>query len=241
MSEEKPRLLLVEDERHLAAGLKLNFQLEGFAVDVAPTAREAGSFLLRPEAYTAILLDLMLPDLDGIELCRRLREAGNYTPIIMLTARSAAEDRVAGLEAGADDYIVKPFELNELLARVRSVMRRRHWDKAAKGASPGAILQFGDTRVNFDTQEISRAGRSVSLTRLELDLLGYFAQHPGRVISRGELLEQVWRLGNYPNTRTVDNFIVRLRRQFEPDPANPVFFVSVRGTGYKFIPNPSEP
>lgn len=235
MSQESPRLLVVEDERHLAIGLKLNFQLEGFAVDVATTAREAGSFLLRPQAYQAIVLDVMLPDIDGFSLCRKLREAGNYTPIIMLTARSAAEDRVAGLEAGADDYIVKPFELAELLARVRSVLRRRSWDRS--GAAPSEdLLEFGDVRVNFSTHEITRAGQPVSLTKLEFDLLRYFSQNAGRVISRSELLKEVWKLGNYSNTRTVDNFIVRLRKHFEPDPGDPVFFLSVRGAGYRFLP-----
>jgi len=236
----KPRLLLVEDETGLATGLRLNLELEGFEVDVAATARAAGAFLLRPDAYAAIILDVMLPDVDGFEFCRRLRKGGNYTPVIMLTARNAAEDRVTGLEVGADDYLVKPFEVSELLARVRSALRRRRWDRdGAEAETPPPTLHFGGARVNFDTHEVRVAGHAVQLTQLEMDLLRYFADNAGRVLSRGELLEKVWKLRDYPNTRTVDNFIARLRKLFEPDPARPVHFLSVRGSGYRFVPAPA--
>lgn len=231
------RVLLVEDEAHLAAGLKLNLELEGYQVDVVGTARAAAAHLLGADAYDAIVLDVMLPDMDGFELCRRIRAAGNLTPVLMLTARGAAEDRVSGLDAGADDYLTKPFQLSELLARLRSLLRRRRWDSGST-PPPGDVLCFGDARVDFATLEVTSRGQPVELTRLELDLVRYFAANAGRVISREELLEQVWKLRNYPNTRTVDNFIVRLRRHFEPDPANPVHFVSVRGSGYRFVPNP---
>jgi DNA-binding response OmpR family regulator len=234
---ERRRLLVVEDEAHLAAGLKLNLELEGYSVDVAANARDAGERLLQHEAYDTIVLDVMLPDLDGFELCRRIRESGNYVPVIMLTARASAEDRVTGLEAGADDYLVKPFELGELLARVRSVLRRRAWEHGgAKNRSTAAVLEFGRTRIDFDSHEVRVDGESVKLTQLELDLLRYFSLHPGRVLTREELLEKVWRLRNYPNTRTVDNFLSRLRRRFEDDPQKPRHFVSVRGAGYKFVP-----
>ena len=230
------RLLVVEDERHLANGLKLNLELEGYAVDVAATAREAAQLLLQPETFDAIVLDVQLPDINGFDLCRRLRDAGNYIPVIMLTARSAAEDRVAGLEAGADDYMVKPFELGELLARVRSVLRRREWESVgARQSTPGPVLRFGDARVDFDTHEVLVRGENLKLTQLELDLLRFFATNAGRVISRDELLEKVWKLRNYTHTRTVDNFISRLRRHFEPDPQTPRFFLSVRGAGYRFV------
>jgi DNA-binding response OmpR family regulator len=232
------RILVVEDERHLAAGLKLNLELEGYAVDIAGTGREAGERLLSSAGYDAIVLDVMLPDLDGFELCRRLRDAGNYLPIIMLTARSAAEDRVRGLEAGADDYLVKPFELNELLARVRSVLRRRRWERGADHPPSEAELAFGRAQVNFDTHEVRVDGEPLRLTQLELDLLRHFARNPGRVVSRDELLEEVWKLRNYSATRTVDNFISRLRRHFEENPSEPRHFVSVRGAGYKFVPSP---
>ncbi len=192
MTAPPTRLLVVEDERHLAAGLKLNFELEGFTVDIAPTARDATRFLVQANAYALIVLDVMLPDLDGFALCRRLRDTDNFTPVIMLTARSSPEDRVRGLEAGADDYLAKPFELDELLARVRSLLRRRRWEQAenqthATASSPkAAVLRFGDAVVDFDTHRATVRGEAVDLTRLELDLLRYFARHPGRVLSRRE-------------------------------------------------------
>ncbi len=234
---EKIRLLVVEDESHLATGLKLNLELEGFKVDVAESARRAGQFLVRPHAYGAIVLDVMLPDLDGFDLCEKLRAAGNYVPVIMLTARSSPHDRVRGLEAGADDYLVKPFELSELLARIRSLLRRRQWESDSSNASSTA-LRFGSARVNFDTHEATVDGNVLQLTQLEFALLRYFAGHPDQVLSRDELLENVWQLRNYPNTRTVDNFVLRLRKYFEPDAARPVHFLSVRGLGYRFCPVP---
>jgi DNA-binding response OmpR family regulator len=237
MSEKQPRrLLVVEDEEHLATGLKLNLELEGFVVDVANDARQAGAKLLDLAAYDAIVLDVMLPDIDGFELCRKLRDSGNFVPVIMLTARDSAQDRVLGLEAGADDYMVKPFKLAELLARVRSMLRRRAWDHG-NAHHVTHVLEFGKARVDFDTHEVEIEGESHRLTQLELDLLRYFAQNPGRVLSRKELLEKVWQLRNYDNTRTVDNFIMRLRRRFEVDVQEPRHFVSVRGAGYKFDPN----
>jgi len=236
MTEERSqRLLVVEDEDHLAAGLKLNLELEGYRVDVAANAKEAGQRLLDPVGYDAIVLDVMLPDINGFELCKRFREAGNFIPVIMLTARSSPDDRVRGLEAGADDYMVKPFELGELLARVRSMLRRRRWEQVAGNHAKATTLAFGNAEINFDTHEVRVGEELVQLTQLELDLLRYFAENAGRVLSRTELLERVWKLRNYSNTRTVDNFISRLRRRFEPDPSEPVHFLSVRGAGYKFI------
>ena len=235
MSDEKHRLLVVEDEEHLAAGLKLNLELEGYEVDVAATGREAGERLLRSDAYDVIVLDVMLPDVDGFELCEKIRRSGNYTPVIMLTARSDADDRVRGLESGADDYLTKPFELEELLARVRSKLRRREWERNGEPAS-SAVARFGGATVDFDAHEVTVREEVVELTRLELDLLRYFVDHPGRVLSRDELLEQVWKLRNYSSSRTVDNFISRLRKHFEEDPSEPRHFLSVRGAGYKFVP-----
>lgn len=229
------RLLIVEDEDHLAAGLKLNLELEGYRVDLAASAKEAGQRLLDPNGYDAIVLDVMLPDVNGFDLCKKFRESGNFIPVIMLTARSSPEDRVLGLEAGADDYMVKPFELDELLARVRSVLRRRRWEQNIGGASKASTLAFGRAEINFDTHEVTVSGEPVQLTQLELDLLRYFAENAGRVLSRNELLERVWKLRNYGNTRTVDNFISRLRRRFEENPSAPAHFLSVRGAGYKFL------
>jgi DNA-binding response OmpR family regulator len=229
------KLLVVEDEHHLSMGLKMNFELEGYLVDVAATARDAIRALATSEPHDLIVLDVMLPDLSGIELCRKLRHAGNHTPIIMLTARRATDDRVEGLEAGADDYMLKPFELSELLARVKGLLRRRRWERGTwRPVEAAASLTFGRAAINFDTYEATVAGAPLKLTRLEVDLLRYFAKHAGRVISREELLTNVWEVSHQLNTRSVDNFIVRLRRHFEVDPANPQHFISVRGAGYRF-------
>ena len=235
-----PRLLVVEDEQHLAAGLKLNFELEGYAVDMACSARNAGECLLQRPGYDAIILDVMLPDMTGFDLCRKLRDSGNFTPVLMLTALDSTRDRVTGLEVGADDYLAKPFELTELLARVRSLLRRRSWERQqppTRGAN-AAVISFGGAVVDCERQEARMNGQEVKLTRLEFDLVRYFADHAGRVLSRQELQEQVWKLANYPNTRMVDNFIMRLRRHFERDPSVPAHFLSVRGSGYKFVRDP---
>ncbi|RMG16016.1 MAG: DNA-binding response regulator [Deltaproteobacteria bacterium] len=233
------RILVVEDEAHLATGLKLNLELEGYRCEVATTAREAAERLVDAAGFDAIVLDVMLPDMDGFTLLQRLREAGNFIPVIMLTARGAAEDRVRGLEVGADDYLVKPFDLEELLARIRSMLRRRRWERGSEAAQR-RIYTFDGIRVDFESHEVVVRGRPVKLTALELDLLRYFTANPGRVIGREELLEKVWRLRNYETTRTVDNFVGRLRRHFERDPKHPRYFVSVRGAGYKFVPPRSE-
>jgi DNA-binding response OmpR family regulator len=235
-SEQEIRLLLVEDEAHLATALKLNLEIEGYAVDIAKTGRAAREYLLNPNGYGLIILDVMLPDMDGFELCRRLRDSEIFVPVLMLTARSAPEDRVAGLDAGADDYLSKPFEFSELLARVRSIVRRQEWERTEDGARRReSVLAFGEVSVNFDTHEATVSGNPINLTQLEFDLVRYFVENAGRVLSREELLEKVWKLRNYPNTRTVDNFIVRLRKHFEPDPRRPSYFLSIRGAGYKFV------
>lgn len=230
------RILLVEDEPHIAMGLKLNLELDGYQVTVAQTAREAGFHLLDPDGFGLIILDVMLPDIDGLTFCQRLRDAGNTTPVLMLTANDRPEDRVAGLEAGADDYLGKPFDLDELRARVASLLRRQRWALRVPAIEQQSALHFGKVIVDFDAYAITVDGRPAKLTQLEFDLLRYFCQHAGRVVSRQELLEHVWRLSNHPNTRVVDNFIVRLRRQIEPDPRKPAHLLSVRGAGYKFMP-----
>lgn len=231
------RLLVVEDEQHLAAGIKLNLELEGYAVDIATTGRDAAGLMVQTDRYDAIILDVMLPDMDGFTLCEKLRKVGNRTPVLMLTARDSVDDRVQGLNVGADDYVTKPFELTELLARVHSLLRRRSWEQSGShDASTSSTMTLGDATIDFDTHRVEVAGEPRQLTKLELDLLKYFAENPGRVLSRNELQEKVWKLQNYPNRRMVDNFVMRLRRHFEPDQKKPRFFVSVRGAGYKFVP-----
>ncbi len=236
-TDPRATVLVVEDEAHLAAGLKLNLELDGYRVVIARSLREAAAQLLQAAPIDLILLDVMLPDGESYGFCRQLRESGQYMPVIMLTARSAAEERVRGLDSGADDYMPKPFVLPELLARVRSALRRSGWrqqDSPTEEAR-GSLL-FGTAQIDFDRHEATANGKPVRLTQLELDLLYYFAQNAGRVLSRDELLERVWKLRNAPNTRSVDNFIARLRRYFEPMPDKPVHFLSHRGAGYKFIP-----
>ena len=230
------RLLLVEDEQHLAAGIKLNLELEGYSVDIASSGRDAANKMLNAGRYAAIILDFMLPDIDGFTLCQKLRDAGDLTPVLMLTARDSVDDRVEGLNVGADDYVTKPFELSELLARVRSLLRRRSWEQGKNGEREAGPLRLGNATIDFDTHKVDVDGKEVQLTKLELDLLRYFAENPGRVLSRVELQEKVWKLQNYPNRRMVDNFIMRLRRHFEADSKKPRYFVSVRGAGYKFVP-----
>ena len=229
------RLLVVEDEEHLAAGLKLNFELEGYQVDLARSGREAGNLLLSDQ-YDVIVLDVMLPDINGFTLCAKLRESGNVTPVMMLTARSSVDDRIEGLNVGADDYVTKPFELEELLARVQAMVRRSGWDRSRADAMP-EVLTIGGHTVDFEKHvTTAEDGTEVHLTKLEYDLLRYFVNNPGRVLQREELQEQVWKLRDYPNRRMVDNFILRLRRHFEDDPKKPRLFLSVRGAGYKYVP-----
>ena len=233
------RVLVVEDEQHLAAGLKLNFELDGYNVVVAESARAAASALLDPGSFDVIILDVMLPDSTGFELCRRLRDAGDHTPVLMLTASGTTDDRVRGLEAGADDYLVKPFQLEELLARVRSMLRRRAWERS-RSQTPGEDLRIGPAHVDFSARTVHIDGENlqeIHLTQLEFDLLHYFANNANRVLTRQELQEKVWKLEKYPNSRMVDNFMLRLRKHFEKDPSSPRYFLSVRGTGYKFVPD----
>lgn len=240
MGEQGARILVVEDEAHLAAGLKLNLELEGYRVQTVGSAREAGKALMTSPGWDALVLDVMLPDTNGVELCKKIRDAGDRTPVLMLTALGRTEDRVSGLEAGADDYLVKPFELEELLARVRSLLRRHRWSQDADPSPEASRLEIGIAEVDLDARVVrvlrgAKAGEEFALTRLEFDLLHYFLAHPNRVLSRQELQEKVWGLENYPNSRMVDNFMLRLRRYFEEKPSAPKTFISVRGAGYKFV------
>ena len=178
-----------------------------------------------------ILLDITLPDKPGFVVCETLRQQGDHTPVLMLTARNLAKDRVFGLETGADDYLTKPFDLDELFARVKSLLRRQAWNEQKP---KDTIFEFGEAKVNFKTHEAWMANELIKITSLELNLLRYFVQNEGRAISREELMTKVWKLPNYPNTRTIDNFVSRLRRHFEIDQKNPKHFLSIRSKGYKF-------
>jgi DNA-binding response OmpR family regulator len=222
----------VEDEEHLAFALEFNFTEEGFSVQLARTIAQARELL--GGGHDMIILDVMLPDGNGFELCRELRAQGNRVPILFLTARGSLEDIVKGLEAGGDDYMTKPFALQELMSRVGATLRRRQWDGPAQGDGPGQAYRFGEHVVNFQTRDAFAFGKPVGLTELEYRILKYFADHPDRVIAREELLSNVWEVSPDTNTRTVDVFVARLRRVFERDPAQPQHFITVRGAGYRY-------
>lgn len=230
------KLLLVEDNTAMQTTLVRSFERRGVQVVVCGDGARALD-RWRAAVPDVVLLDLTLPGLDGLQVLAAARAEGLDTPVLIVTARGTVGDRVLGLNTGADDYLAKPFELPELLARVRSILRRRHWDRREeKHGGPRAVVTIGEVRVDFESHEVSVRGEPVKLTRLELDLLRYFVEHPGKVVSRQQLLEEVWKLHNYSTARTVDNFVSRLRRHLEPDPQNPTHIVSVRGAGYKFVP-----
>jgi two-component system alkaline phosphatase synthesis response regulator PhoP len=223
----KRRLLLVEDEPALVMTLTDRLQAEGYDVDSAADGDEGFRRASTPPYYDLILLDVMLPGRSGFEVCRQLRQAGVSTPILMLTARGQVTDRVAGLQFGADDYVVKPFDMAELLARLQALLRR-----AGPSASP--VAAFGSVRVDFRSAEVTREGQPVSLSAREFQLLRYLIEHCGAMISREQLLRDVW--GYQPNlsTRTVDVHMAWLRQKLEDNPKNPQFLLTVRGLGYKF-------
>jgi two-component system alkaline phosphatase synthesis response regulator PhoP len=227
------RILVVEDDPYLAAGLVENLRAEGYTVDQAGDGRVALE-QLGAQAYGLVLLDVMLPQIDGFTVCRTLRERGDNTPVLFLTARGDPADRVRGLEAGGDDYLPKPFHLKELLLRVRAILRR--WDWYQSAAAESAVLRFGENEIDFRAFR-ARAwnGLTQELTEKEAMILKVLAERPGEIVSREDLLERVWGYDVFPSTRTVDNFILRLRRRFERDPTNPRHFLTVWGVGYRFL------
>jgi DNA-binding response OmpR family regulator len=224
------KLLIVEDEPAVARGLSDAFRFRGFETDLAVDGEEALA-KARAGRYDAIILDIMLPKVSGFTVMEELRADGDATPTIMLTARGEEEDRVRGLMAGADDYVVKPFSIVELVARVEANLRRREMDRA-----PPPSLIFGEVTVDLERHVVSRDGRTEDLPSREADLLRYLLLNRDRVVSRDELLTEVWRYRTAKGveTRTVDNYVVRLRQKVEPDPANPRVVLTVRGKGYRF-------
>jgi DNA-binding response OmpR family regulator len=232
------RLLIVEDEAHLATGIRFNLELEGYEVALVADGAQALELLVAGPrgAFDLILLDVMLPGMDGFELTRRLRDAGDYTPILMLTAKGLPGDMVEGLEAGADDYLPKPFDLTVLLARVKGLLRRRDWARSPSDGS--GRVRIGDVEVDFATFEVQAPGRTSRLTLLEAMLLKLLVQSTGRVVSKAEILEKVWNVSPDTQTRAVDNFILRLRRYIEVDAAHPRHLQTVRGAGYRLVLEP---
>jgi len=232
------RLLIVEDEAHLATGIRFNLELEGYEVALVADGAQALELLVAGPrgAFDLILLDVMLPGMDGFELTRRLRDAGDYTPILMLTAKGLPEDMVEGLEAGADDYLPKPFDLTVLLARVKGLLRRRDWARSPSDGS--GRVRIGAVEVDFASFEVHAPGRTSRLTLLEAMLLKLLVQSAGRVVSKAEILEKVWNVSPDTQTRAVDNFILRLRRYIEVDAAHPRHLQTVRGAGYRLVLEP---
>jgi two-component system alkaline phosphatase synthesis response regulator PhoP len=259
------RVLVVEDEAHLAQGLRFNLQAEGYSAEVVGDGEAATERLLdKKEDFDVIVLDIMLPGKDGFSVVAELRAARNYVPVLMLTARSRPEDVLKGFAAGADDYLPKPFDLSILLARLQGLLRRSKWTRADQASDavsnassqaslnssqaasdPRSVSDFGtfsfDGRtIDFGTLELRTAENVIHLTLMESELLRHLVRNDGRVVSRKQILEEVWGLHEDTDTRAIDNFMVRLRRYIEDDPAQPRHLLTVRGVGYRFLANPEK-
>jgi DNA-binding response OmpR family regulator len=246
------RVLVVEDESHLAEGLRFNLEAEGYEVDVAGDGNAAIERLAGgAKPFDVVVLDVMLPFKNGFEVVAAMREARNFAPVLILTARSRPEDVLKGFAAGADDYLPKPFELPIFLARLQGLLRRTAWLREAKesvqteGASsevggdshePGDVYQFDGKKIDFSTLELRSGENTIHLTLMEANLLRHLIANKGKVVTRKSILEQVWGLQEDTDTRAIDNFIVRLRKYIEEDPSKPQRLVTVRGLGYRFIP-----
>jgi DNA-binding response OmpR family regulator len=230
------RILIVEDEEHLAAGIRFNLELDGYEVETVADGIAAVERLAPGEGtppgptLDLVVLDVMLPGLDGFQVVERMRQAGNLTPVLMLTARGLPEDVVQGLEAGADDYLPKPFDLPVLLARVKGLIRRRDW---TRGATDEDRVRIGEAVIDFGGFEVRRGAETVRLTLLEAAFLRLLVQNRGRIVTKGEILEKVWNLSPDTETRAVDNFVMRLRRHLGDDPRSPRHLETVRGAGYR--------
>jgi DNA-binding response OmpR family regulator len=235
------RILVVEDEVHLAQGLRFNLEAEGYTVETVERGEEALEWLLREQRpFDALVLDVMLPGKDGFTVASELREARHFIPLLMLTARGRPEDVLKGFESGADDYLPKPFNLDILIARIGSLLRRKQWMAAGSQAPPPVedTYSFDGKTIDFEKLQLRSGGESYQLTLMESELLRYLIKNSGRPVSRKEILENVWNLKEDTDTRAIDNFIVRLRRYIEPEPAKPRFLTTVRGLGYQFEGKP---
>jgi len=254
------RVLVVEDEAHLAQGLRFNLEAEGYSAEVVGDGEAATDRLLSgKEKFDAVVLDIMLPGKDGFSVVSELRAARNYVPVLMLTARGSPEDVLKGFAAGADDYLPKPFDLSILLARLQGLLRRSQWMRAGKAegnsdadpksfppaTDPGSVSDFGrfsfnGKTIDFGTLELRTADGVTRLTLMESELLRHMVRNDGRVVSRKQILEEVWGLHEDTDTRAIDNFMVRLRRYIEDNPAQPRHLLTVRGVGYRFLANPEK-
>jgi two-component system alkaline phosphatase synthesis response regulator PhoP len=247
------RVLVVEDEVHLAEGLRFNLEAEGYAAEVVGDGEGATDKLLqRKEPFDVVVLDIMLPGKDGFAVVSELREARNYVPVLMLTARGRPEDVLKGFAAGADDYLAKPFDLSILLARLQGLLRRSQWmggghfnSADAPQSNKSDIGDFGrfsfaGKTIDFGALELRSGGTTIHLTLMESELLRHMVQNDGKIVSRKQILEEVWGLHEDTDTRAIDNFVVRLRRYIEDDPGNPKHLQTVRGVGYRFVAEPGK-
>jgi len=223
------RILIIEDEPDMRRGLQDNLEFEEYETVTTANGNE-GLRLALKESFDLILLDLMLPGLDGMEVCRRLKEAGSTTPIFMITARGSESDKVEGLESGADDYITKPFNLQELLARIKAILRRTQ-----SHVSSIHEYSFGDVSLSFDKYEARKAGKPLDLSPREFEMMRLFVEREGETLSREEFLKEVWGYTSLPQTRTVDNHVAKLRQKIEDDPDSPRHIITVHRMGYKFL------
>jgi DNA-binding response OmpR family regulator len=246
------RVLLVEDEAHLAQGLRFNLEEEGYQAEVVGDGESATDKLLgQKENFDAVVLDIMLPGKDGFKVVSELRAARNYVPVLMLTARGRPEDVLKGFASGADDYLAKPFDLSILLARLQGLLRRSEWIRGQKpmppetGTDGGSVDGFGTFSfagkiIDFGGLELRSHGNTTHLTLMESELLRHLVRNDGKIVSRKQILEEVWGLHEDTDTRAIDNFIVRLRRYIEDDPGHPRHLLTVRGVGYRFLAKPEE-
>jgi DNA-binding response OmpR family regulator len=238
MSTMNDRVLVVDDDRAIRESLARALQLDGYDVQMAPDGAAALAAIRAARPDVAIV-DVMMPNIDGLTLCRVLRAEKDRLPILMLTARTETADRVAGLDAGADDYLPKPFELAILLARIKGLLRRHRWNEQGSAPAPESqpdVYTFAGRTLDFSAMEVRAKGHSYRLTQMECELLRYLVRNAGHAVSRRTILEQVWGLHEDTDTRAIDNFVVRLRRYLEDRPSSPNFLLTVRGVGYKFVP-----
>ena len=230
------KILIVEDEQHLADGLRFNIEAEGFEAEIAPDG-EIALERLGQTAFDAVVLDVMLPRVDGFEVAKTMRERGDYTPVLMLTARGRPEDVLQGFEAGTDDYLAKPFDLNIFLARLNGLLRRKRWLQAESqpGTPTGSVIEINGRTVDLENLELRNGDDLIHLTLMETKLLQYLIDNEGRPVSRKAILEEVWQLQEDTDTRAIDNFIVRLRKHLEDEPNSPKIVQTVRGVGYRYV------
>jgi len=246
------RVLVVEDELHLAEGLRFNLEEEGYEAEVVGDGESATDKLLRrKEPFDIVVLDIMLPGKDGFAVVSELRNARNYVPVLMLTARGRPEDVLKGFASGADDYLAKPFDLSILLARLQGLLRRSEWMRGGPASSLASVARnatpvedfgrfsFAGKTIDFGGLELRSRGNTIHLTVMESELLRHLVQNDGKIVSRKQILEQVWGLHEDTDTRAIDNFVVRLRRYIEDDPGNPRHLLTVRGVGYRFVAEPT--